>query len=110
LIAFPGNGIRLFAGKTDSLGHVCFFTKRISGTQDLVTSVLTVSDKTYQVVVQSPFASHTYVPLSFPVLNDTLSNALLKRSMGVQVMQAFYGDSIWSEKQDQATCLRQNRI
>ena len=45
----------------------------------MATVVLNTSEKSYRIDLQSPFAQHRY---------------LLQRSMGVQVMQVYTGDSI----------------
>jgi len=96
LIAFPGKGIGLFSGRIEPNEQVSFFTKRIDGTQDAITSVLSVSGKTFRVDIQSPFASHSYKEFPSVAISDTLKNALLERSIGIQAMQAFYGDTIWN--------------
>ena len=97
LIAFPGKGISLFTGRVNKNGQVNFFTKRIDGTQDIVTSVLSVSEKNFRIDIQSPFSSHSSDhQLPAPSLSETLKEALLERSIGIQAMQSFYGDTIWN--------------
>lgn len=96
LIAFPGQGIRLFSGQIKENGEVLFFTKRIDGTHDVVSSALLFSEKLFRVDIQSPFATHSRTEsLSAPVVSATLQDELLERSIGVQAMQGFYGDTIW---------------
>lgn len=95
LIAFPGKGISLFSGKLDDNGLVNYYTNRIDGTEDIMTSVLSASTRDFRVDIQSPFASHRTIPLPIPEISDTLKNELLARSIGVQAMQAYFGDSIW---------------
>lgn len=103
LIAFPGKGISLFTGRIDDDGQVAFFTKRIDGTQDVVTSVLSVSNEKFRIDIQSPFAAHSeYNQLPAPNLQETLKEALLERSIGIQAMQGFYGDTIWHTTQQTA--------
>lgn len=95
LLAFPGKGISLFTGRVEENNNVSFFTKRIDGTQDIVTSVLSISEKPFRIDIQSPFAPHKGLELPVPVLTENYKNALLERSVGIQAMQAFYGDTIW---------------
>lgn len=94
LIAFPGKGISLFSGKRDENGLVHFFSNRIDGTEDVITTVLSVSGKPLHVNIQSPFSSHHYREFPVPALSDTFQTTLLERSIGIQAMQAFYGDTL----------------
>lgn len=60
----------------------------------MATVVLNTSEKSYRIDLQSPFTLHrskTYQPI---YLDSTWHQYLLQRSMGVQVMQVYTGDSI----------------
>lgn len=101
LIAFPGEGMRLFVGRVEEEGQVEFFTKRIDGMEEAVTSVISVLDKTFRVDIQSPFAVHQQAYELPPlIVSDTLKDVLLERSIGVQAMHGFWGDTIWPTKQN----------
>ena len=94
LLSFPGENIQIFNGKTDKNGHITFYTGLTHGKKEMATVVLNTSEKSYRIDLQSPFAQHrskTYHPI---YLDSTWHQYLLQRSMGVQVMQVYTGDSI----------------
>lgn len=94
LLSFPGENIQIFNGKTDKNGHITFYTGLTHGKKEMATVVLNTSEKSYRIDLQSPFAQHrskTYQPI---YLDSTWHQYLLQRSMGVQVMQVYTGDSI----------------
>ncbi|MDR3141004.1 MAG: hypothetical protein LBU37_04685 [Tannerellaceae bacterium] len=94
LLGFAGKNIRLFNGQIDSTGKVTFFTKRITGMQELATAALYASPHRYRVDIQSPFAGHTYTPLPPLELKPEWNEYLLRRSVGLQVLQLYTADSL----------------
>lgn len=94
LLSFPGENIQVFNGKTDKNGHITFYTGLTHGKKEMATVALNTSGKSYRIDLQSPFARHR--PKTFPpvYLDSTWHQYLLQRSMGVQVMQVYTGDSI----------------
>ncbi|WP_455633912.1 hypothetical protein [Parabacteroides sp.] len=94
LLSFPGENIQVFNGQTDKNGHITFYTGMTHGKKEMATVVLNTSGKSYRINLQSPFArqrSETFPPI---YLDSTWHRYLLERSLGVQVMQVYTGDSI----------------
>lgn len=94
LLSFPGKEIHFFNGQTDKNGHITFYTGLTHGKKEAATVVLNVSDKSYRIDLQSPFANHNPKPLPSLYLDTTWHHYLQQRSLGVQVMQVYTGDSI----------------
>ncbi|MDR1500213.1 MAG: hypothetical protein LBI58_04450 [Tannerellaceae bacterium] len=95
LLAFAGARPRLFGGQVDGSGKVSFFTHRSDGVDEMVTAVISSSTRPYRLDIQSPFAPHTYAALPALSMDKEKAQALLERSVGVQVLQS-YADSITS--------------
>lgn len=117
LLAFTGDKMRLYGGRTDKDANVMFYTNRISGTHEIVTSILmpsmvetVVDDQAdpqsnqsvessstgvrYRVDIQSPFANHTDKSLPDIQLNPAWNDYWLNRSLGLQVLHSFLADSM----------------
>lgn len=94
LLSFPGKDIRLFNGQTDKSGHITFYTSATHGKKEVATVALNTSDKSYRIDLQSPFPEHMAKPQPALYLDSTWHRYLSERSLGVQVMQVYTGDSI----------------
>ena len=92
-LAFPGEGIRFFAGQKSETGDVRFFTSGISETKEIATIIYHVDDK-YRLDIQSPFVLH-YVPKQMPVLHIDSAHyeQLLARSVALQAFYYFSDDN-----------------
>jgi hypothetical protein len=92
LLGFAGNRMQVFGGQVSEQGEVYFFTKRSGGIREISTTVLPSGQ--YRVDIQSPFARHTYTPLPALPLHSAGSEALLRRSVGLQVLHTYMADSL----------------
>ncbi len=94
MLGAVGDRIRLFGGRQLPDGTVEFYTKRISGTHELATAPYSILKDRYRIDVQTPFFSHTAKQLP-PLEIDTLwKTSLQERSLGLQVLSAYMGDSL----------------
>lgn len=93
-IGFTGDQIRLFNGNIGADGDVRFITKRISGSKELITSVLSSFENKYRVNIVSPFYAHTEKKLPAFTINPNWQNQLLQRSIGLQTLYAYVADSL----------------
>lgn len=94
ILGFTGDQIRIFGGRMDEQANVEFFTKRISGTHEIVTTVFHSGVGAYRVDVQSPFAALEAKPIPRLSLNPVWKDYLLGRSVGLQVLHGFQADSM----------------
>ena len=94
LLGAIGDGIRLFNAEVDNDGNVVFYTRRLTGMREMATVVLSPSGQAYRVDVHSPFAHHTFRPLPTPVVLPQWNDCLLQRSVALQIMQTYMGDSL----------------
>lgn len=94
-ISFSGDRIRMFSGKIDKDANVSFYTKKSDGAKEVVSTLVNYSDRRYRVDVESPFIKN-HKTKQLPILNfDTIHNSkLLDRSVALQVLYAYSGDSI----------------
>ncbi len=98
-LSFPGKEICLFVGKPDSRNQVSFYTTCTSGIEEMVTAVFNASDKKYRVDIQNPYIqNHTQKSLPVLHLDSTHADQLLKRSVALQVLYSFTGDSLAKQK------------
>ena len=88
-IAFPGEGIRFFAGRKNEKGDVLFITSGISGTDEIATVVYDADDK-YRVDIQSPFITR-YTPEQKPEMriDSAYYGQILERSVALQLFHYF---------------------
>lgn len=94
LLGFVGDDIRLFGGMPDNRGEVQYFTKRITGSQELATATFPLSENKFRVDIQSPFAVHTKAELPTFELSSAWEQQLLQRSIGLQVLYSYMADSL----------------
>ena len=93
-VSFPGENIRLFAGKTAKDGSIQFFTKKISGSKEVVSSLSGNNASKYRVDVESPFIlDHTTKELPILELSGS-QEKLIQRSLGLQVLYSYMNDSL----------------
>lgn len=93
-VSFPGENIRLFAGKAAKDGSVQFFTKKINGSKEVVSSLSGSNADEYRVDIESPFIlDHTKEQLP-PLELAGYQEKILQRSMGVQVLYSYMNDSL----------------
>ena len=88
-LAFPGDGIRFFAGQKNATGDVRFITSGVSETKEIA-SIVYPENNRYRVDIHSPFVTR-YDPVQMPVLHfDTVCyGRLLERSVALQVFRYF---------------------
>lgn len=94
LLSFVGDKIRLFSGNVDDKARVTYYTKGVSGTEEMVTKVLSPVDEQFRVDIQSAFAELTPkapTPLQW---NPAWNEQVLHRSIGLQVQHHFLPDSL----------------
>jgi hypothetical protein len=89
LLGFAGSRMQLFGGQVDRQGDVRFFTPKNAGIREVATAVLPSYLRQYRVDIQSPFARHTYRSLPALSLQSGGSETLLRRSVGLQVLQSY---------------------
>lgn len=93
-VSLPGENIRLFAGKTEKDGSVQFFTKKINGSKEVVSSLSGNNADKYRVDIESPLIlDHTKKQLP-PLELAGYQEKLLQRSMAVQVLYSYMNDSL----------------
>ncbi|MDR1557384.1 MAG: hypothetical protein LBS88_10210 [Tannerellaceae bacterium] len=93
LLGFVGSRTRLFGGQVSGQGEVYFFTPKNDGINEVSTTVLPSPSQQYRVDIQSPFARHTYAPLPDLPLYPAGNQALLRRSVGMQVLQTYTAEA-----------------
>lgn len=95
ILSFPGKEVRLFVGQTDSSGNVAFYTKRIDGVEDVVVKTITYEGaRRYKIELESPFFHHSSKPLPPLTINTSRNEKLLERSIGLQALNIYLGDSL----------------
>ena len=93
-IAFPGTGIRFFAGQTSETGNVRFFTSGISGTREAATVVFNTGEQ-YRLDILSPFvAQHVVRQMPALQVDSVYYRQLLERSVALQVFRFFEDDNL----------------
>jgi hypothetical protein len=93
LLGFAGDQARLFGGQVNERGDVRFFTRQSAGVRQVATAVVPSSSRQYRIDIQSPFARHTYTPLPALSLRPEGSEALSRRSVGLQAQRFYTADS-----------------
>ena len=94
ILGFVGDQVRVFGGMTDANNKIRFFTRSITGMQEIAISTVAASDRKYTVEIESPFASHTSKNIPELVLNTEWEEQLLQRSIGMQLQYAYTMDSM----------------
>ena len=96
LLGFVGEQVRVFGGKIDEDYNVQYFTNRITGAKEFSVANIVSSDKKIVTNIQSPFVTHSGKKLPDFILNPAWEPQILKRSVGLQVLYAFFADSMSS--------------
>jgi len=94
ILGFIGDQPRLFTGIQDTEGNVSYYTKRISGTHEVLTGVLSSFDNSCRVDIQSPFMTHSEKILPVLHFNPEWDNDLRRRSVGLQVLHSYLADTL----------------
>ncbi len=94
LLGFVGDDIRLFGGNIHNGSEVTFYTRRIEGREEVVTTTLNHSDNKFRVDISSPFAIHREKKMPEFVLHPQWEERLLERSVGLQVLHTYMADSM----------------
>ena len=94
ILGFVGDQVRVFGGMTDDNSRIQFFTRRITGMQEMAISTISVSDKKYTVEIETPFAPHSPEKIPGFLLDTEWEEQLLQRSVGMQVQYAYTMDSM----------------
>ena len=94
LLSCPGKNIQIFNGQSDKSGHIAFYTGMTHGKKEITTVAMSPPGKSYRIDIQSPFLNHKAKQLPAIYMDTTWHRYLLQRSLGVQVMQVYTGDSI----------------
>ncbi len=93
-VSFPGEYIRLFAGKTAKDGSIQFFTKKINGSKEVVSSLSGNNASRYRVDIESPFILD-YTKKELPALELAgYQEKILQRTLGLQVLYSYMNDSL----------------
>lgn len=100
LLGYTGEDIRLFGGQMDEKGEVTFFTRGVSGGREAVTAVYLSGKTPYRLDIEEPFVKHEAKVLPLLRLNPGWQEELVKRSVGLQVLHAYAGDSLVREKKE----------
>ena len=93
-LGFTGNQMRVFGGFSDGENNIQFVTDLISGTKEMAVATVSLSSSEYRVNIQSPFALHSEKKIQALKLNPEWKNQLLQRSVGLQVLYAYFVDSM----------------
>ncbi|MCD8263758.1 MAG: hypothetical protein LUD02_06025 [Tannerellaceae bacterium] len=94
MLGFVGDQIRLFGGKQFPDGSIEFYTKRIMGMHELATVPYSVLANRYRIDISSPFYNHTAKEIPAFQVDSLWKDKLLTRSMGLQVLSSYMGDSL----------------
>lgn len=94
LLGFVGDQIRIFNGKTNDKGNVLFFTKRITGRNELATCAFSSTENKYRVDITSPFYTHSESSSRPFTINPGWEKQLVQRSVGLQALYAYTADSL----------------
>lgn len=102
LLSFPGKEMQVFAGKPDGKGNVSFFTQHITGKHELASTSIDLYERKHRIDIVPPFVKHT-AKSSSPLIPDIAwLDYLQKRSLGLQVVQAYMADSLSRIKETKA--------
>ncbi|MDB4904805.1 MAG: hypothetical protein JWQ63_4086 [Mucilaginibacter sp.] len=94
-LGIPGKRVQLYAARSDSSGHIFYYTKGFYGSNEIIAQTNTQIDSTYRIDVLSPF-SEQYSKTSLPKFNYNagMSGALQEHSLGIQVLNIYSGNNI----------------
>ncbi|MCD7936866.1 MAG: hypothetical protein LUG98_08405 [Tannerellaceae bacterium] len=93
LLAFVGDDIRLFGGRAQG-EEVTFYTKGISGREEIATVAIGLTSSVFRLDIQSPFVNPAPVSLPTLSLQEDWEEQLLQRSVGLQTLYLFNADSL----------------
>jgi len=89
-----GRDIGYTKGQIDSQsGRASFYTSKIYGIQDMVTSVNSLDDTSYRIDIQSPYSGKVAESLSQLCVQKE-DSSLMERYIGVQLRQIMFEDSL----------------
>ncbi|MCD8193110.1 MAG: hypothetical protein LUD74_00875 [Tannerellaceae bacterium] len=94
MIGFVGDQIRLFGGRQFTDGSVEFYTKRIMGMHELAAVPYSIVKNRYRIDISSPFYNHTAKEIPSFQVDSLWKDELLTRSVGLQVLSSYMGDSL----------------
>ena len=94
LLGFTGDQLRIFGGMVDNEYNIQFVTDRITGSKEFAIAAIAPSDSKYRINIQSPFALHSERELPVFRMNSKWEDQLQLRSVGLQVLYAYFADSM----------------
>ena len=95
MLAFPGNDVQVFDGRTTGNGTVLFFTQGADGYRETITTVSGTHADKYHIDIESPFArNHLVKALPLPDLARLDKEQVQKQSVAMQVQYAYLNDSL----------------
>ncbi len=95
MVSFPGYGINLFDGGVDETGRVVFRTPRVTGFNEIVTTMRGDGANSWIVELDDPFEQASRPrPLPTYPLGAIDREALLRQSVAMQVQYSYAQDSL----------------
>ncbi|QNP52836.1 hypothetical protein H9L05_03690 [Hymenobacter qilianensis] len=86
----PSRLARLYTATSDESGRVRFETQNLNGPKELMVQTNTQTDSMYRVEILNPFSLQYCASIAAPVvLSEALRSALTKRSLHIQVQNAY---------------------
>jgi hypothetical protein len=94
-LSVPGAPSQLSATETDNAGNFRFELPSHYGAGEIVVTVAAAKDSLYSIEIKNPFSAN-YSPVRIPqfLLYKDNEQALVERNIGMQVLHAYYTDSI----------------
>ncbi|MDR2389475.1 MAG: hypothetical protein LBD89_06805 [Tannerellaceae bacterium] len=107
LMGFAGDDIRLFGSEVNEQSSaVTFYTERIGGKRRVGLAAFPNEEgKACRIELQSPFVTHSPLPMPSFAVHPAWEEALVQRSVGVQTLYSFTYDSI-SRTTPSESCFR----
>ncbi|MDB5008605.1 MAG: hypothetical protein JWP45_2998, partial [Mucilaginibacter sp.] len=94
-LGIPGKRVQLYTARSDSSGHLIYYTKDFYGPNEIIAQTNQRVDSIYRIDVTSPF-SEQYAKTTFPQFNFTANTftALKEHSLGIQVLNIYSTNKI----------------
>lgn len=100
-LSTPGNGVRLYASRSDDRGEVMFDVKDLTDQNKIVLQTNLLKDSTYKIQLNNPFSTSfsSYRAPAFQSAAYAKSRErILSQSIHSQIQYIFYSDSVRSSK------------
>ncbi|HYF70202.1 MAG TPA: hypothetical protein VD884_18810 [Ohtaekwangia sp.] len=91
----PGKMVSLYGARSNPQGEIFYETSNLSGARKLVIQTNTQRDSTLTITVDNPFSTaHATVQVPMLHLSERRADALLTRSMGMQIQDIYNRESL----------------